>query len=54
MYSNETPTLKLPQYTVDDHPDFLTDINRAFIKIDNAVTEIMEEIKKLNNFKEMN
>ena len=34
MYSAETPTLHLPQWTPTDHPDFLTDINGAFKNID--------------------
>lgn len=34
MYSKETPNLKLPQWQPLDHPDFLTDFNESFKKID--------------------
>lgn len=33
----ETNNLGLPQFTPNDHPDFLTDINDAFRKIDKAI-----------------
>lgn len=34
MYSKETPNYKLPQWVPKDHPDFLTDLNEAFMKLD--------------------
>ena len=34
MYSKETPNLKLPQWQPLDHPDFLTDFNESFKKLD--------------------
>lgn len=34
MYNKETPNLGLPQWQPLDHPDFLTDFNEAFKKID--------------------
>lgn len=37
MYSKETKLLGLPQWEPKDHPDFLTDINGAFQKIDNQL-----------------
>lgn len=45
MYTG-TPTenLKLPQWNPTDHPDFLTDINGAFQKIDENAGALKEEV----------
>ncbi len=37
MFSSETPNYGLPKYAPLDHPDFLTDFNNAFKKIDEAL-----------------
>lgn len=34
MVTNTTPNLGLPQYMHGDHPDFLGEINDAYMKID--------------------
>lgn len=39
MYTKTTQNLKLPQWTFNDHPDFLTDINNAFEVIDTSYGE---------------
>ena len=53
-----TPTafLKLPQYNADDHPDFLTDFNKAFqiidenaVKTNQLITQMQTKIAKLEN-----
>lgn len=49
MYSLETPNLRLPQFQPNDHPDFLTDFNNAFEKLDKAVTEIRNDLTNINN-----
>ena len=40
MCSSETPNLKLPQYGHGDHPDFLTEINKAYMTLDIVITEL--------------
>lgn len=42
MFSKETKNLGLPQWQPKDHPDFLTDMNEAFEKIDGGITEAKE------------
>lgn len=37
MSSNKTPNLQLPQFAAKDHPDFLTDFNDAFKKLDEVI-----------------
>lgn len=37
MFSEKTENLGLPQWTKNDHPAFLTDMNQAFKKIDETV-----------------
>ena len=59
MFTKQTPTLGLPQWQPNDHPDFLTDINEAFMKLDeNAesdsnqqtqIDELTEQIVQLTN-----
>lgn len=47
-----TPKLELPQWEPTDHPDFLTDINTAFQKIDEnagATEESVEEIAEIRD-----
>lgn len=39
MYSKETDVLKLPQWQPKDHPDFLTDMNEAYRKIDKGYAD---------------
>lgn len=34
MVSCKTPNLGLPQYSHGDHPDFLGEINDAYVKLD--------------------
>lgn len=45
-----TPTQKLglPQYNPNDHPDFLTEINEAFRKIDSFTLEIVQQNETLS------
>lgn len=40
MYSEQTENLGLPQWQPKDHPDFLTDVNEAFEKLDTAISTI--------------
>lgn len=40
MFSKETETMGLPQWQPKDHPDFLTDMNEAFSKIDNEFSKL--------------
>lgn len=53
MYSKETDFLKLPQWEFNDHPDFLTDMNDAFRKIDTGVNTAdaggKENVKRIVN-----
>lgn len=44
-----TPILKLPQYNPHDHPDFLTEINKAFATIDKHAGKVNSEITVLQN-----
>lgn len=58
MFAKATENLKLPQWQPKDHPDFLTDMNKAFRDIDSAysktthsldiITESVEEITETN------
>lgn len=49
MYSKSTENLKLPQWEHSDHPTFLTDMNQAFKKIDDAVGPQGESLAELQN-----
>lgn len=49
MYSKSTENLKLPQWEATDHPAFLTDMNQAFDKIDNAVGPQGASLVELQN-----
>lgn len=49
MYSKSTENLKLPQWEATDHPAFLTDMNQAFKKIDDAVGPQGESLAELQN-----
>lgn len=40
MTSGKTPNMGLPQYGHGDHPDFLGEINDAYMKIDIEVTAL--------------
>lgn len=40
MTSNTTEHYNLPQYAINDHPDFLSEINEAYLKIDTVLYEI--------------
>lgn len=40
MYSRQTPYLGLPQWEPKDHPDFLTDMNEAYRKLDSRLEEL--------------
>jgi hypothetical protein len=39
-YTNYTPNKRLPQFTEDDKPTWLGDVNGAFSAIDNAFTTV--------------
>lgn len=39
MTSKTTPNYKLPHYLPSDHPDFIGEINEAYVIIDNAMHE---------------
>lgn len=43
---NFTPNLKLPIFEPNDHPDFLTDFNDAFKRIDEVIGETKEILKQ--------
>lgn len=47
-YSNETETLKLPQYVAEDKPTWLVDMNESFAKIDVFAKNTNEEIENIN------
>lgn len=47
MFSKQTEKLGLPQWIGTDHPDFLTDINDAFKKIDENAAGVATEIDGL-------
>lgn len=59
MFAKATENLGLPQWQPKDHPDFLTDMNKAFRDIDSAygetthsldeITESFTEITETNN-----
>lgn len=40
MSINTTPTLKLPQWTAEEHPSFLAEINPAWMTIDSAFADL--------------
>lgn len=42
-----TPFLKLPNYNPNDRPDFLTDLNYAFKKIDETALGIDAQLVQL-------
>ena len=49
MFSGEkTPQLGLPQYNPNDHPDFLTDINKAFMEIDTFASKSVKKVNELS------
>ena len=50
MYSKETKNINLPQWTPNDHPDFLTDMNTAMETIDRAIGAVDENMT-INNKK---
>ena len=47
-YSNETETLKLPQYVAEDKPTWLVDMNESFAKIDVFAKNTNEEIENIH------
>lgn len=47
-YSNETETLKLPQYGAEDKPSWLVDVNESFAKIDVFAKNTNEEIENIH------
>lgn len=48
MFSGEpTAVLKLPQYQPKDHPDFLTDFNEAFKRIDDWAANTQNRVRTL-------
>lgn len=48
MFSGEpTAVLRLPQYEPNDHPDFLTDFNEAFKRIDDWAANTQNRVKTL-------
>lgn len=49
MTSRKTQNLGLPQWTLNDHPDFVTEMSEAYRKIDAAITSLQEEVEELNN-----
>lgn len=40
MVTGKTPNLGLPQYMHGDHPDFLGEINDAYMKLDADITKL--------------
>lgn len=42
-----TTSLGLPIFEPDDHPDFLTDFNEAFRRIDASHIEVREKLESL-------
>lgn len=44
---NATTILGLPQYNPNDRPDFLTDINTAFKKIDENALDVDTELTSM-------
>ena len=40
MVTGKTPNLGLPQYMHGDHPDFLGEINDAYMKIDADISKL--------------
>lgn len=51
--TSHTPVLGLPQYTTDDKPAWLTDINASFLAIDNAVGSLNARMNNLEFEAEM-
>lgn len=56
-YSNTTPILGLPQYSAEDKPSWLEDVNTAFDRIDNfagavpksdTISELNDKVAELN------
>ena len=45
--TNQSPTLKLPQWVGSDKPTFLGDLNNAFLNIDNYAKENNDNITQL-------
>ena len=42
-HTNETPNFDLPQFTADDKPDWLVDVNAAFLAIDTGMEATQSE-----------
>lgn len=47
MFTATTKNLKLPQYQPNDRPDFLTDFNEAFRRIDDWSIKVDNQLKGL-------
>lgn len=39
-----TPNLKLPQWTANEHPGYMSDFNQAFLSIDNGIGGITQNV----------
>lgn len=46
-HSKVTSNLKLPQFQPGEHPDFLTDFNEAFRRIDDWSVKVDNQLKGL-------
>lgn len=51
--SKNTPVLGLPQYTGEDKPSWITDVNSAFLDIDKAIGEINAKMEQLTFLSEL-
>ena len=49
MCSGTTQNLKLPQYDLSDHPDFLSEINEAYRIIDSSFTGLKTKLEEIDN-----
>lgn len=49
MCSETTANFGLPHYLPNDHPDFLTEINRAYETIDTYLYEVTTDIAMLKS-----
>ena len=48
-HTNETPNFDLPQFTADDKPDWLVDINAAFLAIDTGMEATQSEAESASS-----
>ena len=49
MFTGEpTQQLGLPNYNPNDHPDFLTDFNEAFKKLDAHALEVVTQLQTMS------